>query len=299
MHKPTIKMENIKHEPFHWEGGKVNRANMPDYIRFRFSEYKKSCDDIEVPLYYVESGSRVWGMASGDSDYDVRGFHIRTARQLYDFRYKSRTISFKDGDIDFVSHDIDKVFNMLSHSNASIFDMVRSSEEYVNWLSENANFIGLLWRMMDKYTLIMHHKGIMAQAARAIQVKEAAASGTFMPDTKGTLKQALYALRGMFCAELIRRGQLPKLDMLEMMKQFPSGDPMAEHLEIAHVLLERKRVGKEQDGLDRVAILHVADVCLKYAYDTKDMKHTTNNKRQLEEYLAATLRDIKFNNYDY
>lgn len=32
----------------------------------------------EIPLFYVESVSKLWGINSPDSAYDVRGFHIQS-----------------------------------------------------------------------------------------------------------------------------------------------------------------------------------------------------------------------------
>jgi predicted nucleotidyltransferase len=83
-------------------------------------------DKEETPLLYVESGSRLWGIASPDSDYDVRGFHIQSVHQYFDFKRHRDIIELIDGDFDFVSYDIHKMFNLLAKSNPTVLEWIRS-----------------------------------------------------------------------------------------------------------------------------------------------------------------------------
>lgn len=62
----------------------------------------------DIPLVYIESGSRLWGMASPDSDYDVRGFHLPSKAQYFDYKKHRDLIEIMNGDFDFVSYDLDK-----------------------------------------------------------------------------------------------------------------------------------------------------------------------------------------------
>jgi predicted nucleotidyltransferase len=104
-------------------------------------EIDKLFKDIEeIPLFYIESGSRLWGVASPDSDYDVRGFHLQSKRQYFDFKKHRDIIEVMDGDFDFVSYDIDKMFGLLVKSNPTVFEWIRANIVYFNELPDWTTF---------------------------------------------------------------------------------------------------------------------------------------------------------------
>ena len=88
----------------------------------------------EHPLFYIESGSRLWGIASPDSDFDVRGFHLQPKSQYFDFKKHRDLIEIMDGDFDFVSYEIDKMFGLLAKSNPTVFEWIRAHIIYFNKL---------------------------------------------------------------------------------------------------------------------------------------------------------------------
>ena len=94
----------------------------------------------EIPLFYIESGSRLWGIASPDSDFDVRGFHLKSKAEYFDFRKTRDLIEIMDGDFDFVSYDLDKMFGLLAKSNPTVFEWIRAHIVYWNALPDFDNF---------------------------------------------------------------------------------------------------------------------------------------------------------------
>ncbi len=84
-------------------------------------------------LYACESGSRAWGMASTDSDYDVR-FIYRHPREFYLRLHPGKDqigpIMEHDGELDMVGWDVRKFLFHLSGSNPGVLEWLRSPEPY-------------------------------------------------------------------------------------------------------------------------------------------------------------------------
>ncbi|MFM6907267.1 MAG: DNA polymerase beta superfamily protein, partial [Acinetobacter tjernbergiae] len=110
----------------------------------------------DIPLFYIESGSRLWGMASPDSDYDVRGFHLPSKDQYFDYKKHRDLIEIMDGDFDFVSYDLDKMFGLLVKSNPTVLEWVRAHIVYFNAFPESQTFRDGLLERID-YSALYHH----------------------------------------------------------------------------------------------------------------------------------------------
>jgi uncharacterized protein len=77
-------------------------------------------------LFATLSGSHLYGFASPDSDFDVRGVHIRPLRELLRLDVGRETVertSLRDGlEIDLVTHEVRKFFLlMLKNHSSGIF----------------------------------------------------------------------------------------------------------------------------------------------------------------------------------
>jgi len=108
----------------------------------------EKANDIEI-LFAVESGSRAWGFASPDSDYDIRFVYKHKKEWYLNLWEQKDTIDFMtEDDLDGVGWDIRKALKLLSKSNASfsgwLFSPIvyKANEKFLNELKElaKANF---------------------------------------------------------------------------------------------------------------------------------------------------------------
>ena len=82
-------------------------------------------------LLAVESGSRAWGFASPDSDYDVRFIYVRP-REAYLRLEKQRDVIELpiEGELDVNGWDLDKTLQLLRASNPTLFEWFSSPIVY-------------------------------------------------------------------------------------------------------------------------------------------------------------------------
>src|SRR5690606_31113310 len=163
----------------------------------------------EHPLFYIESGSRLWGIASPDSDFDVRGFHLQPKEQYFDFKKHRDLIEIMDGDFDFVSYDIDKMFGLLAKSNPTVFEWIRAHIIYFNKLPNWTETQKAIISNFDFKALYYHY---LSLAKGNINLMET--------DKKYTYKTAFYCIRGLLSADLATRQIIPELLIDDLFNQF-------------------------------------------------------------------------------
>ena len=78
-------------------------------------------------LYAVESGSRAWGVASPDSDYDVRFIYVRKKEDYLSVQEKRDVIEWQLDDVlDINGWDLKKTLVQFHKGNATLFEWANS-----------------------------------------------------------------------------------------------------------------------------------------------------------------------------
>jgi predicted nucleotidyltransferase len=232
----------------------------------------------EIPLFYIESGSRLWGIASPDSDYDVRGFHLQSKRQYFDFKKHRDIIEVMDGDFDFVSYDIDKMFGLLVKSNPTVFEWIRANINYFNELPEWSTFQQDVIKNFDFKALFHHYISLAKGSINLMDTGK-----------KFTYKTAFYCIRGLLSADLATRQIIPALLIDDLFKQFDNDN---EILKIAKDSLERKKQQAEkvevQESEKQKILTAIKDFTTQLEIKTLE---SSNNRQKLE----SVLTDYNFN----
>ncbi len=95
--------------------GKLEKDKTKEIMRNKLIEIEKS-KKVDI-LFACESGSRAWGFASPDSDYDVRFIYSKSLDWYLSVSERKDTIDIMDGDFDGVGWEIKKQLKLLMNSN--------------------------------------------------------------------------------------------------------------------------------------------------------------------------------------
>ncbi|MBS3086884.1 nucleotidyltransferase domain-containing protein [Candidatus Pacearchaeota archaeon] len=83
-------------------------------------------------LWAIESGSRAWGFASQDSDYDVRSIHIGNLDSYIGLDDSPKQINLNKNNLDVERWDIRKFVELSIKSNPQIAEWLRSPIVYID-----------------------------------------------------------------------------------------------------------------------------------------------------------------------
>ena len=170
-------------------------------------------------LFAVESGSRMWGFESDDSDYDIRVVFTYPTVKYLGIRPYKETIDYmiKDPDTDKPILDVSgwelKFFTKhMIKSNPSVYEWFMSPIVYFKRDDIN-NYRKVFMDHLNKISLAYHYRGIVFKNYNKF-VKD-------KPEVK--CKKYIYILRAIACFyALTYQCELPEMDYRKVLKYLPT-----------------------------------------------------------------------------
>ena len=161
-------------------------------------------EDVRI-LFAIESGSRAWGFASPDSDFDVRFVYARPRDWYLSLKPGRDVIELPlIGDDDINGWDIQKALNLALKPNPVLLEWLSSPIRYI-WNTEACTKIDAFTRTITHATPCRHHYMRMADMQRGTgeEIK---------------LKRYFYALRAAMALRWIEtREDLPPMNFHTLM----------------------------------------------------------------------------------
>lgn len=162
-------------------------------------------------LHVAESGSRAWGFASPDSDYDVRAIYICPSDVYLSIQAQKDTFEYIENQwFDVGGWDIRKALNLLRKSNAVLLEWLSSPIIY----AQDPDFIKQLHALLPDYVqaapLLHHYRGIAHNALKTLDFNQ-----------EIRLKKWFYVLRPLLAARwAIQQGGVPPMVLHDLMRDW-------------------------------------------------------------------------------
>jgi predicted nucleotidyltransferase len=190
-------------------------------------------------LYAVESGSRAWGFASTNSDWDVRFIYVRSLDGYLSVRNPRDVLEMPiDDGLDASGWDIRKALHLLGKSNPPLLEWLRSPLVYREALTTTERLRKLSCDFFSPVSCMHHYLRMAERNYREYLQRE-----------KVWLKKYFYVLRPVLaCCWIEQHGSMPPMEFGKLVD-----DQMPDEVRPAlDQLLQRKRSGDELDEGPRI-----------------------------------------------
>lgn len=194
-------------------------------------------------LYAAESGSRAWGFASRDSDYDVRFIYAHQRDWYLSIDPRRDVIEEPiDQQLDICGWDLRKTLQLLRKSNPALLEWLKSPMVYRADPEFALLFGGLAAEFYSPERVFQHYLSMARGNAR-----------DYLRGDIVRLKKYFYVLRPLLAARWIERKGGPVPMKFETLVD----ELVEENLVRIHiaVLTARKRAGEELDKANRIPVI--------------------------------------------
>ena len=209
-------------------------------IKSKLSEIEEKLN-VKV-LYAVESGSRAWGFASDDSDYDVRFIYARPLEDYLKLEKIRDVIDYELNDIyDINGWDLKKFLTLLHDSNPVIFEWAQSPIIYKS--TDDWNKISSIVNEFAQLKKLLHHYLSMAVSNYKTHFKS----------EEVLYKKYFYVLRPILCCQwILKKNSIPPILFDDLVKElFPENlKPVLDKLLEIKKFSSEKNAGKRFTELD-------------------------------------------------
>ncbi len=207
------------------------------------------CDSYKITcLHAIESGSRAWGFASHDSDYDVRLLYCHPLNWYLNLFDNKDTFEFIEDDLlavpfDIGGWDIKKALTLIYKSNAVIFEWLHSPIVY----QQRSELITILKAISLDYfkpiTIFHHYQGMAKTASVGLDLTAPI-----------KLKKLFYLLRALLAAKWVITHETPPPVVMSEMFELINDETQAAILQ----LIELKSTCDERHTLQASPLIQSA-----------------------------------------
>lgn len=212
-------------------------------------EIRHRLDAIEIDhrvriLYACEAGSRAWGFASTDSDFDVRFIYAHESPWYLSINPQRDVIELPiEGNLDINGWDLRKTLQLLGKSNPVLIEWLGSPIVYRADQDFVAGMRDLAGRFLNPAALFHHYQHM--------------ARGNFREYLQGEtvrVKKYLYVLRPILACRWIEQFlTVPPVRFAELVASVVADGSLLAEIE---ALLARKMAGEELQSGPRLPMIH-------------------------------------------
>jgi len=194
-------------------------------------------------VYAVESGSRAWGFASTNSDWDVRFIYVHTYDWYLSVEEKKDNIEFiLPNDIDLAGWELRKALLLFRKSNPPLLEWLRSPIVYKEELSTAGQLRDAAAEYFNPKSCLYHYFNMARRNFEA-----------YFKEGEVRLKKYFYILRPLLaCCWIERTGEMAPMEFDMLVKAEILDEQLMHEI---NVLLEIKKSGEELDRGQRIPII--------------------------------------------